>query len=163
MARNHKYCPCAVRHSTPNGDLYLTTLPASSLVSGYNSTGPRISLGTFTYYHIKVLHGRNNSIGGRVKANLGSCSQVWRLQHHQQWYAQVGVGVGVGRGRGRGVGIFNNHSGQGIERKANKNKPTNPHDRRVEVILGLLHNLGDGCRGQNRGRDGRGTATGGPR
>ena len=26
--------------------------------------------------------------------------------------------------------------------------------------LGLLHNLGDGCRGQNRGRDGRGTATG---
>ena len=29
--------------------------------------------------------------------------------------------------------------------------------------LGLLHNLGDGCRGQNRGRDGRGTATGGPR
>ena len=31
------------------------------------------------------------------------------------------------------------------------------------VILGLLHNLGDGCRGQNRGRDGRGTATGGPR
>ena len=29
--------------------------------------------------------------------------------------------------------------------------------------MGLLHNLGDGCRGQNRGRDGRGTATGGPR
>ena len=31
------------------------------------------------------------------------------------------------------------------------------------MILGLLHNFGDGCRGQNRGRDGRGTATGGPR
>ena len=34
---------------------------------------------------------------------------------------------------------------------------------RVVERLGLLHNLGDGCRGQNRGRDGRGTATGGPR
>ena len=32
-----------------------------------------------------------------------------------------------------------------------------------DYIMGLLHNLGDGCRGQNRGRDGRGTATGGPR
>ena len=32
-----------------------------------------------------------------------------------------------------------------------------------EQTMGLLHNLGDGCRGQNRGRDGRGTATGGPR
>ena len=35
--------------------------------------------------------------------------------------------------------------------------------RNLAVIMGLLHNLGDGCRGQNRGRDGRGTATGGPR
>ena len=33
----------------------------------------------------------------------------------------------------------------------------------TKMTLGLLHNLGDGCRGQNRGRDGRGTATGGPR
>ena len=35
--------------------------------------------------------------------------------------------------------------------------------RLSHLIMGLLHNLGDGCRGQNRGRDGRGTATGGPR
>ena len=34
----------------------------------------------------------------------------------------------------------------------------NPNCDNVGMTLGLLHNLGDGCRGQNRGRDGRGTA-----
>ena len=40
---------------------------------------------------------------------------------------------------------------------------TKLYTTRLGLIMGLLHNLGDGCRGQNRGRDGRGTATGGPR